>query len=387
MDVYTILLDSSSSSSNTSFHLPLKTVLKDVVKVEVLTASVDLTTLNIPMVYIYIPQLSTIYNDRVSLENENNMVIDSIVSWSPVASGTQTVTLTSSNIQPVLSGNIYTPGNTSNLIITGNVYTPVNTSNLYTSGNVATTGSVYTPAVTSVINDPIQVTSNVLLSGNVLTSEPILTLVGPSIETISSNTLQSGTIYSITAPINIVAGDFTSTISLGSTLPNFVLQSNSTTSNVTLSTSITTPSQRSNINASFNPYNMTLSGTIAGGSSRSTFSSLRDYKAVNIYKVPIGKIGSLDIYVIDSTGNIINTAITNTTYIRLRFYCKIKEAKTPDPQLNIEFKTSSTPDTVEKPLKEEYSTTKTPNYALYVFIAILLLIVVIKFAMPSQSSA
>jgi hypothetical protein len=282
MDVYTILFDSSSSSSNTSFHLPLKTVLKDVVKVEVLTASVDLTTLNIPMVYIYIPQLSTIYNDRVSLENENNMVIDSIVSWSPVASGTQTVTLTSSNIQPVLSGNIYTPGNTSNLIITGNVYTPVNTSNLYTSGNIATTGSVYTPAVTSVINDPIQVTSNVLLSGNVLTSEPILTLVGPSIEIISSNTLQSGTIYSITAPINIVAGDFTSTISLGSTLPNFVLQSNSTTSNVSLSTSITTPAQRSNINASFNPYNMTLSGTIAGGSSRSTFSSLRDYNAVNI---------------------------------------------------------------------------------------------------------
>jgi hypothetical protein len=385
MDVYTILLDSSSSSSNTSFHLPLKTVLKDVVKVEVLTASVDLTTLNIPMVYIYIPQLSTIYNDRVSLENENNMVIDSIVSWSPTASGTQTVTLTSSNIQPVLSGNIYTPGNTSNLIITGNVYTPVNTSNLYTTGNVSTTGTMYTPVVTSVINDPIQVTSNVLLSGNVLTYEPILTLVGPSIETISSNTLQSGTIYSITAPINIVAGDFTSTISLGSALPNFRLQSNSITSNVSLSTSLTTQAHYSNINASFNPYNMTLSGTIAGGSSRSTFSSLRDYKAVNIYKVPIGKIGSLDIYVVDSTGSVINTAITNTTYIRLRFYCKIKEAKTPDPQLNIEFKTSA-PDTVEKPLKEEYSTTKTPNYALYVFIAILLLIVVIKFAMPSQSS-
>ena len=385
MDVYTILLDSSSSSSNTSFHLPLKTVLKDVVKVEVLTASVDLTTLNIPMVYIYIPQLSTIYNDRVSLENENNMVIDSIVSWSPTASGTQTVTLTSSNIQPVLSGNIYTPGNTSNLIITGNVYTPVNTSNLYTTGNVSTTGTMYTPVVTSVINDPIQVTSNVLLSGNVLTYEPILTLVGPSIETISSNTLQSGTIYSITAPINIVAGDFTSTISLGSALPNFRLQSNSITSNVSLSTSLTTQAHYSNINASFNPYNMTLSGTIAGGSSRSTFSSLRDYKAVNIYKVPIGKIGSLDIYVVDSTGSVINTAITNTTYIRLRFYCKIKEAKTPDPQLNIEFKTSA-PDTVEKPLKEEYSTTKTPNYALSVFIAILLLIVVIKFAMPSQSS-
>ena len=101
MDVYTITVDSTQSPSNTSFTTHFSVPIKDVVKVEVLRASVS-TTIEVPAIYVHIQELVSTFNDRVLGENTINTIIqadgtkvsyatstrnqlmsEAIVSWNP----------------------------------------------------------------------------------------------------------------------------------------------------------------------------------------------------------------------------------------------------------------------------------------------------------------
>jgi hypothetical protein len=101
MDVYTITVDSTQSPSNTSFTTKFSVPIKDVVKVEVLRASVS-TTIEVPAIYVHIQELVSTFNDRVLGENtintvtrpdgtkvsyatssRNQLMSESIVSWNP----------------------------------------------------------------------------------------------------------------------------------------------------------------------------------------------------------------------------------------------------------------------------------------------------------------
>ena len=75
MDVYTITVDSTQSSSNTHFVTTCYRPLKDVVKIEVLRASVS-TTIQVPAIYVHIYELVSTFNDRVLGENTLNTVTD-----------------------------------------------------------------------------------------------------------------------------------------------------------------------------------------------------------------------------------------------------------------------------------------------------------------------
>jgi hypothetical protein len=75
MDVYTITVDSTQSSSNTQFITTCYRPLKDVVKIEVLRASVS-TTIQVPAIYVHIYELVSTFNDRVLGENTLNTVTD-----------------------------------------------------------------------------------------------------------------------------------------------------------------------------------------------------------------------------------------------------------------------------------------------------------------------
>jgi hypothetical protein len=101
MDVYTITVDSTQSPSNTSFTTKFTSPIKDVVKVEVLRASVS-TTIEVPAIYVHIQELVSTFNDRVLGENtiksvkqsngttlsyatseRNHLLSEAIVSWNP----------------------------------------------------------------------------------------------------------------------------------------------------------------------------------------------------------------------------------------------------------------------------------------------------------------
>jgi len=101
MDVYTITVDSTQSTSNTSFITHFAVPIKDVVKVEVLRASVS-TTIEIPSIYVHIQELVSTFNAMVLGENtiksvtqpdgkvlsyattnRNQLMSESIVSWNP----------------------------------------------------------------------------------------------------------------------------------------------------------------------------------------------------------------------------------------------------------------------------------------------------------------
>ena len=101
MDVYTITVDSTQSPSNTSFTTKFTSPIKDVVKIEVLRASVS-TTIEVPAIYVHIQELVSTFNDRVLGENtiksvtqangttlsyatseRNHLLSEAIVSWNP----------------------------------------------------------------------------------------------------------------------------------------------------------------------------------------------------------------------------------------------------------------------------------------------------------------
>jgi hypothetical protein len=101
MDVYTITVDSTQSPSNTAFTTKFSVPIKDVVKVEVLRASVS-TTIEVPAIYVHIQELVSTFNDRVLSETtinsttqpnghvvsfatsaRNQLLSESIVSWNP----------------------------------------------------------------------------------------------------------------------------------------------------------------------------------------------------------------------------------------------------------------------------------------------------------------
>lgn len=101
MDIYTITVDSTQSSSNTNFTTTFSTPLKDVVKVQVLRASVA-TTIEVPAIYVHIKELVSTFNDRVLGEStinsilqangttvnyatsiRNHLLSEAVVSWNP----------------------------------------------------------------------------------------------------------------------------------------------------------------------------------------------------------------------------------------------------------------------------------------------------------------
>jgi hypothetical protein len=67
-ETYTLKIDTKFGTSNTSFISYLNTPLRNVVKVDVLSASIASNTLTTPVIYLYIMELDSKFNDRPQLQ-------------------------------------------------------------------------------------------------------------------------------------------------------------------------------------------------------------------------------------------------------------------------------------------------------------------------------
>lgn len=79
MDVYTINFDSTNALSNTQFNVSMRNIIKNIVKIEVLSVSVQPASFQ-NILYLYIPQLQSIYTTSA---DDNSQKSSSILAWTP----------------------------------------------------------------------------------------------------------------------------------------------------------------------------------------------------------------------------------------------------------------------------------------------------------------
>jgi hypothetical protein len=131
-ETYTLKIDTKYGPSNSSFIAYLNTPLRNVVKVEVLSASIASNVATTPAIYLYVMELDSKFNDRPQIQT-------AITSFTSAGA--------SSNIGPNLSGTV----SNVNQLQTALVCIPaeqVNPRTVFTSGG-------YFPAVTDFI-EPIR---------------------------------------------------------------------------------------------------------------------------------------------------------------------------------------------------------------------------------------
>jgi hypothetical protein len=131
-ETYTLKVDTKFGTSNTSFISYLNTPLRNVVKVEVLSASIASNTATTPVIYVYIMELDSKFNDRPQLQTQ----ITSFSNVSPTSNIGPNPTGTFSNVNQLQNALVCIPTE------------QVNARTVFTTGG-------YFPAVTEFI-EPVR---------------------------------------------------------------------------------------------------------------------------------------------------------------------------------------------------------------------------------------